>query len=231
MEKIKKKKSRKLDDQATIYSLSRNGKDTSIFRLSVTLKEKVEPTLLTKAVNLALKKYKDYKVKMKAGFFEYYFDENEKNPVVTKAKSKWFKKLHVPENNEYLFQVTYETKKINIEIFHPLTDGNGGTMFFKEIISRYLELRHPKALIQKSDITQEITMCSENAYIKNYQKKTKRGYNPPFGYTIKGKKISNSRLGINHFSIKLSEIKALAKQNTNEYAESKECFNTGWSNK
>ena len=41
---------RKLDDQAKIYSLSRNDYDTSVFRLSVILKDKINQKILEKAV-------------------------------------------------------------------------------------------------------------------------------------------------------------------------------------
>jgi hypothetical protein len=39
---MKKIYKRKLDDQAKIFSLSFNKKDTSIFRLSVTLKQNID---------------------------------------------------------------------------------------------------------------------------------------------------------------------------------------------
>ena len=37
---------RRLDDQAKIFSLSFNKKDTSVFRLSITLNEKINPKTL-----------------------------------------------------------------------------------------------------------------------------------------------------------------------------------------
>lgn len=207
-----KKKYRDLDDQGQIYSLSRNMNDTSIFRFSVVLKNKIEPRLLEQAVILALEKYKAYKVKMKAGIFGYYLEENKKIPVVEKAKRKMFRRINVQRNNEYLFKVTYENKKINIEVFHPLTDGNGGGEFFKEIIIRYLELRHPTAVSKNIIESAKTIIHSENAYTKNYKKRVKQAYNPPQGYMLKGKKLSNYDVALNHFSINLSEIKALAKQ-------------------
>ena len=69
-------------------------------------------------------------------------------------------------NNNYLFKVTYFDKKINIEFFHTLTDGNSGSVFFKEIIYNYLDLRYPNILkIEKSK--EKVLSDSENAYIKN----------------------------------------------------------------
>lgn len=214
MSRSKKKKFywRKLDDQAKIYSLSENINDTSIFRLSVVLKDKVNPNILEKAVELALDTYKAYKVKMEGGFFWYYLDENNKKPVVTEENDYPFQKINTPANNDYLFKVTYFDKKINIELFHTLTDGNNGSKFFREIIYRYLELRYPKKLKQNTLQTSDILVDSENSYIKNYQKKIDKAYQPPKAYMLKGKELSQGVVGITHFNIKLDKIKKIAKE-------------------
>lgn len=204
---------RKLDDQAKIYSLSQNIHDTSIFRLSVILKDKINPQILEKAVELALETYKAYKVKMEGGFFWYYLDENKKKPVVTEENDYPFQKINTPANNDYLFKVTYFDKKINLELFHTLTDGNSGSKFFREIIYRYLELRYPKKLKQNIITDSEVLTDSENSYLKNYKKEINKAYNPPKGYMLKGKELPQGVVGINHFSIKLDKIKKLAREN------------------
>ena len=160
---MKKRKTawRKLDDQAKIYSLAHNINDTSIFRLSVILNDKINQPILEKAVELSLEKYKAYKVKMEGGFFWYYLDENKKKPTVTKEQDYPFQKINTPENNDYLFKVTYYDKKINLELFHTLTDGNNGSEFFKEIIYRYLELRYPKKLKSNVKTNEKVYTDSE----------------------------------------------------------------------
>ena len=100
---IRKHHWRKLDDQAKIYSLSQNINDTSIFRLSVILNDKINQQILEKALELSLETYKAYKVKMEGGFFWYYLDENKKKPVVTEENDYPFQKINTPENNDYLF--------------------------------------------------------------------------------------------------------------------------------
>ena len=117
----KKTKWRKLDDQAKIYSLSENINDTSIFRLSVVLKDKINPKILETAIEIVLEKYKAYKVKMEGGFFWYYMDNNHKKVIVTEENDYPFQKINTPENNNYLFKVTYFKNKINLELFHTLS--------------------------------------------------------------------------------------------------------------
>lgn len=83
---------RKLDDQAKVFALASNKKYSSIFRLSVILREKVDADILQRAVESALEKYKVFKVKMKHGFFWYYFEENKEKPVVSIEKEYPFKR-------------------------------------------------------------------------------------------------------------------------------------------
>jgi len=148
MGKKEKKKvyRRKLDNQAKVFALASNYKYSSVFRLSVILTEKIDEKLLQKAVKLTLKKYKAFKVKMRKGFSWNYLEENKEEPIVSVENEYPFKKVNTRENNNYLFRVTYFENKINIEIFHALTDASSGKDFFKEIIYRYLELKYPEEL-------------------------------------------------------------------------------------
>ncbi len=201
---------RKLDDQGKIYSLSVNKRDTSVFRLSVVLTEKIEKNILKQAVILALKKYQAFKVKMRKGLFWYYFEENLKEPVIFEENEFPFQKLNTEENNKYLFKVSYFENKINIEYFHTLTDGNNGTDFFKEIICRYIELKYLHTSLEIKE--EEIVEDSENSYTKNYKKKHINSYTPPKAYSIKGEELEKGKVGINHFYIDLEQLKKCAKQ-------------------
>lgn len=203
---------RKLDDQGKIYSLSFNKKDTSIFRLSVLLNDKINPTILQKALELVLERYKAFKVKMRKGFFWYYLEENTKSPVINEENEYPFQKLNTNENNDYLFKITYFDKKINIDYFHTLTDANSGTEFFKEIIYKYIELKYANEINLLDLYTNNFFEYSENSYIKNYKKHNIKAYNPPKAYRIKGEELENGKVGINHFNVKLDELKKHSKE-------------------
>ena len=132
---MKKKKEnnlywRRLDNSAKIFPISAGKKYSTVFRLSVVLTEKVEPNILKEAVNQALIKYISFKVKMKTGFFWFYFEENLKEPKVEEEKDYPCTYIDTKKNNDYLFKVTYFENKINIDIFHSLTDGNSRIYFF-----------------------------------------------------------------------------------------------------
>ncbi|MBQ8044280.1 MAG: hypothetical protein IJ272_09100 [Clostridia bacterium] len=198
---------RKLDDHAKVLSLAANNKYMSVFRLSVVLTEKIDKETLQQALELALEKYKAFKVKMSKGLFWYYFEENEKKPVVNVENDYPFKKLNSRDNNDYLFKVTYFNNKINIDFYHVLTDGNAGGEFLKEIVYRYLELKHPdefeKTLLEQQEILQD----SENAYKKGYRKHLKKGSKSKKAYMLQGEELDRGIVSINHFNINLKEMK------------------------
>ena len=174
---------RKLDNSAKIFPISAGKKYSTVFRLSVLLKESVNPKILEEAVNIALKKYKSFKVRMKEGFFWNYFEENNKKPIIEKEKDYPCKYIDPRRNNNYLFKVTYFDKKINIDIFHSLTDGGSGTVFFREIIYTYLELLHPDVFKDKERQVRKIEYNTEDSYMKNYDKKAKSNASTKSIYT------------------------------------------------
>lgn len=216
---MKKLYRRNLDDQAKIFSLSFNKKDTSIFSISTTLKEKIDKELLEKALLISIKKYKLFKVKMKKGFFKYYLEENLKSPVIQNQKNAKFKKINTKDNNEYLFSVTYQNKKINIYFFHILTDGNGGNEFFKDIISNYLELKYPTMYKENSNSLDEIKINTENSYKKCYDFSCKKAYTAPKAYQLKGEELEKGTIDINKFNINLAKLKKYAKEKESSISE------------
>ena len=125
---------RRLDNSAKIFPISAGKKYSTVFRLSVLLKEKVNKEILEKAVIQTLNNYNMFRVKMKVGFFWYYLEYNPKEPIIEEEKDYPCKYIDPKTNNGYLFKITYFENKINIDIFHALTDGNTGTTFFREII-------------------------------------------------------------------------------------------------
>ena len=133
---------RRLDNSAKIFPISAGKKYSTVFRLSVVLKEKIQPPILQIAVEKALEQYALFKVRLKNGFFWNYFEYNPKKILIEEEKEYPCKYIEPKENNHYLFKVTYFDKKINIDIFHSLTDGNSGVMFFREIVYNYIELAH-----------------------------------------------------------------------------------------
>ena len=97
---------RRLDNSAKIFPISAGKKYSTVFRLSVLLKEKVNKEILEKAVIQTLNNYNTFRVKMKAGFFWYYLEYNPKEPIIEEEKDYPCKYIDPKTNNGYLFKIT-----------------------------------------------------------------------------------------------------------------------------
>lgn len=203
---------RRLDNSAKIFPMSTGKRYSTVFRLSVLLKEEIQPQILEKAVNETLEKYQFFKVRMKSGFFWYYLEYNTKAPIIEEERNYPCKYIDPKTNNGYLFKVTYFKNKINIDIFHALTDGNSGTTFFREIVYTYLELIHKDELKLENRQIRKLEYNSEDSYIKNYDKKAKSNASGKTAYELKGKKIKLGAISVIHEIIDLEQLKEESKK-------------------
>ena len=149
---------------------------------------------------------------MKAGFFWYYLEYNPKEPIIEEEKDNPCKYIDPKTNNGYLFKITYFENKINIDIFHALTDGNTGTTFFREIIYNYLELYYPNELKQENRQLRKIDFDTEDSYIKNYDKRAKSNASGKRAYELKGRKIKLGAVSVIHEIINLESLKIESKK-------------------
>ena len=213
MKKRKTLEWRKLDNSAKIFPISAGKKYSTVFRLSAVLKEEINPFILKKAVKIALEKYKSFKVRMRNGFFWNYLEYNAKDPIIEEENDYPCKFINPKTNNYYLFKVTYFDKKINIDIFHALTDGNSGSMFFREIIYSYLEMSHPEDFAEELRKYRKIEYNVEDSYIKNYDKKSKNNSSSKKAYVLKGGKLHLGAVSAIHETIDLEKLKEETRKN------------------
>ena len=203
---------RKLDNSAKIFPISAGKKYSTVFRFSAVMKEKIEPSVLRLAVNKALSRYGFFRVRLKDGIFWNYLEYNPKKIVIEKEKEYPCKYIDPIGNNGYLFKVTYFDKKISIDIFHALTDGNTGSMFFREIVYNYIELTHKEEFKEELRTTRKIDLSTEDSYIKNYNKKAKGNNSNKKAYKLAGKKIKLGAISAIHEIINLDELKKETKK-------------------
>lgn len=201
-----KKISRKLDNSAKAFSVG-GKKHTNTFRLTASLKEKININFLKEAVNKTLKKYPSYKVKLKSGFFWNKLEFNTNKPVVEEDN----KKFDLTKTNDYLFRVTYFNNMINLDACHILTDGLGAIILLKEILSNYLDLKY-ELKTNKNKIKNEINYI-EDEHLKYVNKKlTYKNKNINSSFLIKDKSFLKFTK-TNHFIINLSNLKNKCKKN------------------
>ena len=203
---------RRLDNSAKIFPIASSKKYSSVFRLSAVLKEKIDKYILKKSVNLVLKHLPSFKVKLKKGAFWYYFEENTKDIIVEEEKDYPCKYIDPNTNNDYLFKVTYWNNKINLDIFHSLTDGNSGIIFLREIVYTYIELAHKEEFKKSLRTKRKVSNNVEDDYLKNYDKKSKGGRGGKKAYILQGKKLPLAAIGVIHVNINLEQLKNEARK-------------------
>ena len=198
---------RRLDNSAKIFPIASSKKYSSVFRLSAVLKEKINPKILKSAVEIVLKNLPSFKVKLKKGVFWYYFEDNAKEIIIEEEKNYPCKYIDPNTNNDYLFKVTYWGNKINLDIFHSLTDGNSGIIFLREIVYTYIEIAHKEEFDKKLRIERRLSNNTDDEYLKNYDKKSKGGRGGKKAYILKGKQLPLAAIGVIHVNINLEELK------------------------
>lgn len=135
---------KRLDNAAKGFSAISNAKNTNVYRISVQLNIPVEEEILRKAVEQSLIDLPMFAVKQRKGLFWYYLESNFAHPVVTKEKNYPCLRMEGGANNGFLFRVTYFNNKINLEVFHSLTDGTGAIVFLGRILYNYLSIHFPE---------------------------------------------------------------------------------------
>lgn len=199
---------RKLDNTAKAFSVEEKN-NYNTFRLSAILKEKVDLNILKSAVIQAIDTYPSYKVKIKTGFFWNYFEENEKEIIVSEENDVLCKNFHLNNNNDYLFKVTCFHNKINLDMFHILTDGLGGITFLKSILYNYLNLKYHLKTSEKEII--KIESPIHDQYLKNVDQKLicREKYKKAFVIQEKSNILKNKTY---HYILDLKKLKNICKE-------------------
>ncbi len=205
----------KLDNTAILFPVIASKDMSNVYRISATLKEEIDGELLQQAQDILLPQFLTFRMRLKMGLFWYYFEENDrKPPKVNEENSYPGTYINKSRNNQYMFRVTYYKKRINLEVFHALTDGYGGLLFLKELIYQYLRLAHPSEFEGEKDrISPGVVLDMEDSYVKSFRKPKSRdeAYRAEKGVIIKGEKLSKGELGVMHGYFPLDELKAAAK--------------------
>ncbi len=130
-----------LDNAAKIFPGQNTRSWANVFRLGVQLKESIDPEVLKKALDKTLKRIPGFNVIIRKGAFWFYFERNENScPVMHDVKNHCYR-IDFKENNGFLFRVFYHGKRINLDIYHAVSDGYGGAVFLSTLTAEYLRLK------------------------------------------------------------------------------------------
>ena len=131
----------KLDLSAIVYPTLQRRDFSSVYRLSVVLKEEIQPDVLQKALDMTLPRFPTYKAAIRKGLFWRYLEPNDRpGPFVQPDVKNPCQPMNFKGNNRYLVRVYYFRNRIALEAHHSLGDGTGGMCVLQTLTATYLRL-------------------------------------------------------------------------------------------
>ena len=131
----------RLDLSAIVYPTLQRRDFSSVYRLSVVLKEPIRPDILQQAVDASLVRFPTYKTAIRKGLFWRYLEPNKRpGPFVREDIRNFCMPMPFKAGNRYLIRIYYYNCRISLEAHHSLGDGSGGMYVLQTITAEYLRL-------------------------------------------------------------------------------------------
>lgn len=135
-----------VDNAGKIYPCIIRSNYSPQFRLCVTMTENIDETALRNAVAILRERFPYIYATMKKGKNWDMLEHTKVMPEIRYGIYPMFSDFNLFDSNAPLFRVLYEDKTIAIEMFHSITDGTGGLVYFKTLIAYYLDYCGHKTL-------------------------------------------------------------------------------------
>ncbi len=203
----------RLDNAAKIYPAVTNAKRASVYRVSVELREKVNPEILQRALSRTVPRFPTFGVRMKRGLFWYFFEHNPGKAFVTWESAPICRPVDLRETSGYLFRVNYYNTRISLEVFHVLSDATGALAFLKALVYNYLSLLGIPVVADAGILDGQTWSDSgevEDSFLKYYDQKAISSRAEDKAYQLKGTQIAPQNLRLTQGILLPSELKQLA---------------------
>lgn len=206
----------KLDLSAIVYPTLQRKDFSSVYRLSVLLKEEIDPAVLQKALDITLPRFPTYKVAIRKGLFWRYLEPNNRpGPFVTPDIKNPCMPMPFKANNRYLLRIYYYGKRISLEAHHCLGDGTGGMCVLQTLTAVYLGLLGHSVTpsgfvldINDSPDTEEL----EDAYMRYANARVRPPRPGEKTYRVRGTKEPFYTLNIIDGIMSVKEVMAVARK-------------------
>lgn len=127
-----------LDNAAKIYPAIRRKDWSNVYRLSATLNEEVDVSVLQSALDVTVRRFPMLCARLRRGVFWYYLQELQQAPTILQENCYPLAGMSYDEMRKCAFRVIVYKKRVAVEMFHSLTDGSGGLTFLKTLLAEYI---------------------------------------------------------------------------------------------
>ena len=205
---------RKLDNAAQAFPAAAGKKDSRVFRFYCVLKETVDADTLQRALDLTMEKYPLFRSVLRKGLFWFYMEPRELPALVREEDRPPCSRIYVPDQKRLLFEVTYYKNRINLEVFHGLTDGTGAMQFLKELVRNYLTLTYPGHEFPEADGGETLTDSDyeEDSFSQYYTGKKSRSKKSRKAFQLRGERLEQAEMQITELILSASEVHKKAKE-------------------
>ena len=153
-----------IDNAANLYAAARTKRWRRTFRISVILKEEVDPALLQQALQEIAPRFPSFQGQLQDGFFWSYFQHTDALPVLEQEQDYPYRSIPLTGTEQPNFRVLYYKRRVSVECFHSLADGGANTIFLASLLTRYYELQgetipHDEHALRVEDAPRETETC------------------------------------------------------------------------
>lgn len=202
-----------LDNSAKIYPAAATSRWNNIYRLSATLKEEVDRDVLQSALDVTVRRFPSIAVKLKRGVFWYYLEEIAHAPAVQDERSYPLVRMPLDDIRHCAFRVLIYKKRIAVEFFHALTDGNGALIFLKTLVAEYLTQKYGIDIPSEHGVLSRLDEPTEEELEDNFPKNKApvgKSRNESDSYRIFGETEEDGFCHVTTFMLNPTELLTLA---------------------
>ena len=205
----------RLDNAAKIYPAAQSRNWSNSFRLSATLTEPIDKDVMQSALDVTVRRFPSMAVRLCKGVFWYYLEELSEAPSLSAEKGHPLEQMTARDVSRCALKVLVYENRVAVELFHSLTDGNGGLVFLKTLIAEYLEQLYgisvpsEKGVLDRREEPHEGEM--EDSFIK-YKGDAALSRKDTDAFRIKGTKDPDGFVTNTAFLLPVDEIHKEAKK-------------------
>lgn len=159
-----------LDNAAKIYPAARRHNWSNVFRLSATLTEEIDPVIMQSALDVTVRRFPSIAARLRRGVFWYYLQQISHAPPLCQESSYPLSRMSYADIRSCALRVIVYKKRVAVEFFHSLTDGNGGLIFLKSLVAEYLQQRYGLVIPAENGVLGRLEDPAEEELEDSFQK-------------------------------------------------------------
>lgn len=207
----------RIDNTGKIFHAVSSATNSSVFRVSMIMKEAVDPDHLQGALDVVAVRFPTLTVRVRKGLFWDFMEHNDEQLLVKPETGYPCSPIDRKENNAYLIRVLYFEKRISVEIFHSLTDGGGAMEFLKTLVYQYLRekgedvttdglILDPEDAPDSEEMEDSFERYATSSAMKRPERRAEKAYQ------IKGEAFEPPGINVIHGVVDGADLNACAKQ-------------------